>query len=92
MQNPTLSSELLTQVAAPFEMARRGWRDIAGQLHVANEALEQRVAEGRASRASCSMSSLRKQGPITAGAAIFEELQWLPLNQYILVVMVPARA
>jgi PAS domain S-box-containing protein len=39
------ASEFLTQVAAPFEMAQRGWRDIAGQLRVANEGLEQRVAE-----------------------------------------------
>jgi PAS domain S-box-containing protein len=39
------ASEFLTQVAAPFEMAQRGWRDIAGQLRLANEALEQRVTE-----------------------------------------------
>ena len=39
------ASEFLTQVAAPFEMAQRGWRDLAGQLRLANEGLEQRVAE-----------------------------------------------
>jgi len=39
------ASEFLTQVAAPFEMAQRGWRDLAGQLRLANESLEQRVAE-----------------------------------------------
>jgi len=37
--------EFLAQVAAPFEMAQRGWRDIVGQLRLANEALEERVAE-----------------------------------------------
>ncbi|OKO88159.1 hypothetical protein AC629_10760 [Bradyrhizobium sp. NAS80.1] len=42
---PARASEFFTQVAAPFEMAQRGWRDIAGQLRVANESLEQRVAE-----------------------------------------------
>ena len=39
------AGEFFTQVAAPFEMAQRGWRDIAGQLRLANESLEQRVAE-----------------------------------------------
>jgi two-component system, LuxR family, sensor kinase FixL len=39
------ASEFLTQVAAPFEMAHRGWRNMADRLRLANEALEQRVAE-----------------------------------------------
>jgi PAS domain S-box-containing protein len=39
------ASEFLTQVAAPFEMAHRGWHDMADRLRLANEALEQRVAE-----------------------------------------------
>jgi PAS domain S-box-containing protein len=39
------ASEFLTQVAAPFEMAHRGWHDMADRLQLANEVLEQRVAE-----------------------------------------------
>jgi len=39
------ASEFLSQVAAPYEMAHRGWHNMADRLRLANEALEQRVAE-----------------------------------------------
>jgi C4-dicarboxylate-specific signal transduction histidine kinase len=39
------ASEFLTQAVAPFEMAYRGWHDLANRLRRANEELEKRVAE-----------------------------------------------
>ncbi|GAA0528037.1 C4-dicarboxylate-specific signal transduction histidine kinase [Rhizomicrobium palustre] len=39
------ANEFLTQVAAPYEMAYLGWRDVAYKLRTANEDLEKRVAE-----------------------------------------------
>jgi PAS domain S-box-containing protein len=39
------ANEFLTHAAAPFEMAHRGWHDMADRLRLANEVLEQRVAE-----------------------------------------------
>lgn len=39
------ANDFLTQVAAPFEMAYRGWREMAHSLQSTNEALELRVAE-----------------------------------------------
>jgi C4-dicarboxylate-specific signal transduction histidine kinase len=39
------ASGFLTQVAAPFEMAYRGWHELADRLRRANEELESRVAE-----------------------------------------------
>jgi signal transduction histidine kinase len=41
----TRASEFLTQVVAPFEMAQRGWQEMANRLRQANEELERRVAE-----------------------------------------------
>jgi C4-dicarboxylate-specific signal transduction histidine kinase len=38
-------NEFLTQVVAPYEMAYRGWHDLAESLRRANEELEARVAE-----------------------------------------------
>jgi PAS domain S-box-containing protein len=39
------ADEFLSQVAAPFEMTHRGWREITERLRAANETLERRVAE-----------------------------------------------
>jgi C4-dicarboxylate-specific signal transduction histidine kinase len=39
------ANEFLAEVAAPFEMAHRGWREMADRLGRANEELERRVAE-----------------------------------------------
>jgi two-component system, LuxR family, sensor kinase FixL len=39
------ATEFLTQVAAPFEMAYRGWRETAARLRQANDELEARVAQ-----------------------------------------------
>ncbi len=39
------ANEFLTQVTAPFEMAYRGWHGLADRLRMANEELENRVAE-----------------------------------------------
>ena len=39
------ADEFLSQVAAPFEMTHRGWREITDRLRAANETLERRVAE-----------------------------------------------
>lgn len=41
----TRANEFLTQAAAPFEMAYRGWHALADSLRLANEDLEQRIAE-----------------------------------------------
>jgi len=38
------ADEFLNQVAAPFEMTHRGWREIVQRLRAANETLELRVA------------------------------------------------
>ncbi len=39
------ADEFLSQVAAPFEMTHRGWREMTQRLRAANEILEHRVAE-----------------------------------------------
>jgi C4-dicarboxylate-specific signal transduction histidine kinase len=39
------ANDFLIQVAAPFEMAHRGWHDMAERLRSANEELEKRVAD-----------------------------------------------
>jgi PAS domain S-box-containing protein len=39
------ASEFLSQVAAPYEMAHRGWHNMAERLRLTNEVLEQRVVE-----------------------------------------------
>jgi PAS domain S-box-containing protein len=44
-QSLTWAHEFLTQVVAPFEMAHLGWHQMADRLRLANEELEQRVAE-----------------------------------------------
>jgi len=38
------ADEFLSQVAAPFEMTHRGWREVIERLRAANETLELRVA------------------------------------------------
>lgn len=44
-QRLTAANDFLIQVAAPFEMAHRGWHDMADRLRSANEELEKRVAD-----------------------------------------------
>jgi PAS domain-containing protein len=39
------AGEFLAQVAAPFEMMHRGWRDAVDRLRELNESLERQVAE-----------------------------------------------
>jgi PAS domain S-box-containing protein len=39
------ANEFLAEIAAPFEMAHLGWREMADRLRSANHELEQRVAE-----------------------------------------------
>jgi C4-dicarboxylate-specific signal transduction histidine kinase len=41
----TRANEFLSQVAAPFEMAHRGWHQMADHLRLANEELEKRIEE-----------------------------------------------